>query len=128
MPSWYARAADTRSARPTSAMRRTVSIGDFRASAIVSNALDLADGDVRVEELGVRCRDDDVRVGDEVEATAGADAVDGGDHGLADSELPRREPELEVARLARVAAQRGQVAAHLHDVDARSGTRDRFPR
>ena len=61
---------------------------------------DLADRHVRVAELGARRSDGDVRVGDEVQPAAGADAVHRRDHGLADADLPRGEAQLEVARPA----------------------------
>src|SRR2546430_12829015 len=52
---------------------------------------DLPDRDVRVEELGVGGGDDDVSVGDPVEPTAGAQAVDGRDDRLPDLLVPRSE-------------------------------------
>ena len=83
MPSWYARAAVIRSWRPVNAMRSTGSIGERRISAMVSNALTWPTdtwGSVKVALLDAI---DDVGVGHEVQAAAGADAVDRGDHRLA---------------------------------------------
>ena len=50
----------------------------------------LPDRDVRIEERGVLARDDDVGIGDEVQAAAGAHTVDGRDHRLPHLVVPAR--------------------------------------
>ena len=71
---------------------------------------------MRIHERRLRRGQDDVGVGDEVEAAAGADAVDRRDHRLPDLVVPRRESKLGVSRSARLLAQRLLVATELHDV------------
>ena len=78
----------------------------------------LPDGDVWVEERGVARRDDDVGVGHEVQAAAGAHAVHRGDHRLPHAAVPRGDAQLGVARAARVLAHLGLVAGDLHDIEA----------
>ena len=53
----------------------------------------LPDAHVGIEERGLGRGDHDVGVGHEVQATAGAHAVDRGDHGLRHAVVPRGEPQ-----------------------------------
>ena len=95
----------------------TASTGILRMQADGLDGDDLADRDVRVEELRVGRGDHDVGVGDPVEAAAAADAVDRGDHRLPHLLVPRREVQIEVGDAVVVALHALAVGGDLGDVD-----------
>ena len=71
---------------------------------------DLSDRHVRVDELRVAGGDDDVGVGHEVEPTAGADAVDRGDHRLLHVLVPGGEVQIPLLHRVAVALDAHAVA------------------